>query len=122
MNLIWATRGRSWGFRFLLRGGIEDPLATYERAFEQAEGERTYLRHADGMVAIRFADPSGRCDEAGRVIPHDVVILASPRLRLASVEEGVELVWPLMESAYDKVWDLPRAPQSGSVRLAEASD
>ena len=26
MSLIWATRGRTWGFRFLLNGGFADPL------------------------------------------------------------------------------------------------
>lgn len=122
MNLIWATRGRSWGFRFLLKGGLKDPLATYERAFERAEGERTFLRHGGGMTAIRFADPLGRCDESGRVIPHDVVILDRPGPRVASIEAVRELVWPLMEAAYAEVWDQPRAPRPDSVRLAGAGN
>ena len=25
MTLIWATRGRTWGFRFLRDGGFEEP-------------------------------------------------------------------------------------------------
>ena len=37
MTLIWATRGRTWGFRFLRDGGLEDPLDTYEEAFAGIE-------------------------------------------------------------------------------------
>ena len=99
-----------------------DPLATYEQAFERADGERTYLGHSEGVVALRFPDPLGRCDESGRVIPHDVVLLESPDPRVASVEAGRELVWPLMEAAYAEVWDQPRAPRPNSVRLARAGD
>ncbi len=51
MNLIWATRGRSWGFRFLLDGGYSDPLPVYEKAFAGAEGESTLCRRVDAHVA-----------------------------------------------------------------------
>src|SRR5690606_6305373 len=40
-NLVWATRGRSWGFRFLLNGGLSDPLPTYERIFAHSANEPT---------------------------------------------------------------------------------
>ena len=36
-RLIWATRGRSWGFRFLLNAGLPDPLADYERSFADSQ-------------------------------------------------------------------------------------
>lgn len=122
MKLIWATRGRSWGFRFLLNGGLVDPLATYEEAFARASGERTFLKHARSVTALRFPDPLGRCDESGRVIPHDVVILELSEPRVGSVEAGRELVWPLMEAAFAEVWDRPRAPRPDSVRLAGPGD
>ncbi len=34
-GFIWATRGRTWGFRFLRKGGYEDPLGVYEDAFSK---------------------------------------------------------------------------------------
>lgn len=106
----------------MLKGGLTDPLATYERAFERADGERTYVGHAEGLVALRFPDPLGRCDESGRLIPHDVVILESFEPRITSVEAGRELVWPLIEPAYAEVWDQPRAPRPDSARLARTGD
>ncbi|MCW5951065.1 MAG: hypothetical protein KIT69_02240 [Propionibacteriaceae bacterium] len=60
MNLIWATRGRSWGFRFLLDGGFADPLPTYEQAFAGLEDDRAVCRKAGGRLALRFPDPLGR--------------------------------------------------------------
>ena len=36
MSLIWATRGRTWGFRFLRDGGFPDPLPVYDLAFSRA--------------------------------------------------------------------------------------
>ena len=32
-EFIWATRGRTWGFRFLRTAGRVDPLKLYEAAF-----------------------------------------------------------------------------------------
>lgn len=110
MNLVWATRGRSWGFRFLLDGGHSDPLPVYERAFAGTEGESTVCRRVVGTVALRFPDPLGRRDEAGRPIPHDIVVLPPLAGDVSSVEDGLRLVWPLLEDTYSRVWDEPRPP------------
>ena len=61
-RLIWATRGRSWGFRFLLKGGLSDPLLVYERSFADAKEEPAACHRAAGKVALRFPDPLGRRD------------------------------------------------------------
>lgn len=114
MNLIWATRGLSWGFRFLLDGGYADPLPVYERAFEGTEGESTLCRCKE-LVALRFPDPEGRRDEAGRVIPHDIVVLPPLADDVRSVEDGQRLVWPLLAPTFGRVWDLPRAPSSADI-------
>ena len=45
-SVIWATRGRTWGFRFLLDAGLSDPLADYERAFGDLRGAPTASRCA----------------------------------------------------------------------------
>ncbi|SMF05068.1 hypothetical protein L603_001600000260 [Cellulosimicrobium cellulans J34] len=118
MNLVWATRGRSWGFRFLVDGGFEDPLSTYDLAFSGIEGEPTAYRRVGGLVALRFPDPAGRHDRAGRVIPHDIVVLPPSAADVRSVDDGLRLVWPRLAEAYDRVWDRAQPPSRADVRLA----
>ena len=57
-SVVWATRGRSWGFKFLLDGGFADPLQSYDRAFAGTEGESTVCRRVGTHVALRFPDGS----------------------------------------------------------------
>lgn len=114
MNFIWATRGRSWGFRFLLDAGLPDPLLTYERAFAGLDGERVVRRRTGGLVALRFTDPEGRRDDAGRPIAHDVVLLP-PAAGGAGLEEEVAQVWSLLADAYAQVWEQPRPPSAVDV-------
>lgn len=129
MNLIWATRGLSWGFRFLLDGGYSNPLPAYERAFAGTEGQTTLCRSVDELVALRFPDPLGRRDEAGRPIPHDIVVLPPFADDVRSVDDGQRLVWPLLADTFARVWELPcrsrpRQPTSLApmVRRPEALD
>ena len=74
MSLIWVTRGRTWGFRFLRDGGFKDPLPVYEEAFSGVEDEPEVWNRVGEKVALRFPDPLERKDLAGRVIPHDFEI------------------------------------------------
>ncbi|WP_156759165.1 hypothetical protein [Microbacterium karelineae] len=104
MNLIWATRGRRWGFRFLRDGGHADPLPVYERAFADAGDDEAVCVRAGDAIALRFPDPEGRRDDAGRVIPHEFVILDPPG-DIATVAEGIRVVWPLVSDVYARVWD-----------------
>ena len=69
MRFIWATRGKDWGFKFLRDGGFSDPLPIYEAAFEGTD---------PSLSTLRFDDPEGRTDRAGRVIEHDFVFLDAP--------------------------------------------
>ncbi len=108
--LIWATRGRSWGFRFLLNGGQPDPLLDYERSFADLQDEPTTYRRTAGKVALRFTDPLGRRDTAGRVIPHDFVVSGDLANKIESVEDGLQQIWPLVAGAYARVWDAPEPP------------
>lgn len=116
MNLVWATRGRSWGFRFLLDGGFRDPLPTYERAFAGTEGEPTAYRRTDRLVALRFPDPLDRRDAAGRVIPHDVVVLPPLTDEVHSADDGLRLVWPELADAFSRLWNQPLPPSRADVR------
>jgi hypothetical protein len=105
VRLIWATRGRSWGFRFLRDGGFRDPLPVYDAAFSGVEGQAEVCRRVGGRVALRFADPAGRRDLAGRVIPHEFVVFPPEAERIASLEEGVRLVWGEVADEYARTWD-----------------
>jgi hypothetical protein len=116
VSLIWATRGRTWGFRFLRRGGFEDPLPIYDTAFSGL-AERSEVRarvpgtgrHPE-LVALRFPDPLGRRDRAGRVIPHEFVVFPPLADAVRSVEDGLRLVWPLVADDFERVWELPKPP------------
>ena len=116
-RLIWATRGRSWGFRFLLKGGLSDPLLVYERSFANLEDEPTACRRAAGTVALRFPDPLGRRDASGRVIPHEFVVFGDLADEIESVEDGLQRVWPRVAEAYARVWDTERPPSVADLRL-----
>jgi len=120
--LIWATRGRSWGFRFLLNGGLADPLLVYERSFEGYEGELTACHRAAGNVALRFLDPLRRRDASGRLIPHEFVVFGDLADEIESVEDGMRLVWPLVAEAYAEVWDAERPPSVADLRLTADTD
>ena len=121
-RLIWATRGRSWGFRFLFDGGLSDPLLVYERSFADLEDEPTTCHRAAGNVALRFPDPLGRRDASGRVIPHEFVVFGDLADEIESVEDGVQQVWPLVAEAYARVWDAERPPSAEDLRLTAEDD
>ena len=118
MKLIWATRGRTWGFRFLLDGGLPDPLEEYEAAFTGAESGSPVCQRTSRRIALRFDDPLGRTDASGRVIPHDLVLLPPLDARVTSVEEGTRLLWPVISEAYSLLWNQPAAPSPADVELA----
>jgi hypothetical protein len=115
-DLIWATRGWSWGFRFLLDGGLADPLFDYEELFGELQDETTGWRRAAGRIALRFPDPLGRSDAAGRVIPHDFVVLRASAADVESVEDGLRRVWPLVAETYARVWDTAVPPSAADLR------
>jgi hypothetical protein len=106
-GFIWATRGRTWGFRFLRRGGFDDPLEAYERAFAgMGDASEAWVRLGD-RVALRFADPEARQDVAGRVIPHEFVLYGPWALGIDSLEDGVARIWPEVAEEFARVWDQP---------------
>lgn len=122
-RLIWATRGRTWGFRFLLDGGLSDPLLEYERVVADLGDEPTAWRRAAGKVALRFPDPQERRDAAGRIIPHEFVVPGDVAEDIQSAEEGEQLVWPHVEETYARVWDAEDPPSARELlRFATQDD
>ncbi|MBT1675210.1 hypothetical protein KK087_03035 [Curtobacterium flaccumfaciens pv. flaccumfaciens] len=111
MTLIWATRGRTWGFRFLMPDGSGvDPLRAYDEAFDGVGDAAEVLRHQDGSAALRFTDPEGRRDRAGRPIPHEFVLFPPLSERVRSMDDALTEVWPLVRDRYAAVWDRPTPP------------
>jgi hypothetical protein len=110
MSLIWATRGRTWGFRFLRTGGFTDPLPEFDRAFSTIEDGPVACQHIDGKVALRFPDPLRRQDRSGRVIPHQFVLDGQLAAEVNSIEDGLRVVWPLVADEFAQIWELPEPP------------
>ena len=121
-GLIWATRGRTWGFRFLLDGGLSDPLLEYERVFAELGDDVSACSRVAGKVALRFPDPLRRRDAAGRVIPHDFVVSGDVTSKIQSVDDGMQQVWPLVEAAYARVWDAEGPPTAAELRSTTLDD
>lgn len=110
MTFIWATRGRSWGFRFLRDAGLADPLPEYDRAFSQAGDQPELYRRAGQTVALRWPDPAGRCDRHGRVIPHEFVVYPPAADTIHSVDDGRRLIWPQVAEEYEQAWAAAEPP------------
>lgn len=104
MSLIWATRGQAWGFKFLRDGGLEDPLPVYQEAFSGLEDEPEAYRRVGAKIALRFPDPEGRKDRAGRVIPHDFVVSGELVEELQSIADGRRVIWPQVADEYARNW------------------
>lgn len=110
MTFLWATRGRTWGFRIVGTGGLDDPLATYEAAFDGLTDDEEVWRRTPSGGALRFPDPLGRRDRSGRVIPHDFVVLGKDAHRITCVDEGRRRLWPEVEQAFAAAYDGPTPP------------
>lgn len=87
---------------------MSDPLAAYESAFAGLENEREVCRRVDDAVALRFEDPLGRKDRAGRVIPHEFVVFTPLADEVDSLDDGLRLIWPLVADEFASEWNLDR--------------
>lgn len=112
-TFIWATRGRTWGFRFLRRGGVRNPLAVYEDTFSKVGDQPEACHRSGDRVALRFPDPDGRQDASGRIIPHDFVLFGRWADGVSSLEEGRQRVWGEVADEFDAIWDKPEPPSAG---------
>lgn len=118
-TLIWATRGQNWGFRFLLGAGLHDPLLEYERAFGgDTDAAEAFHRSADA-VAVRFPDPLGRRDAAGRIIPHEIVGFGADINLVDSLDAGVRELWPRVSGIYAQIWNVDSPPSRREIELGK---
>lgn len=111
---IWATRGRTWGFRFLRTGGVAAPLDTYEEVFSAVGEQPEAFNRIGDKSALRFPDPDGRRDAAGRVIPHEFVLIGSWADDVDCFDAGRELLWSEVADYFGSVWadNQPPGPPS----------
>jgi hypothetical protein len=110
VRFIWVTRGKTWGFRVLRTAGLSDAFETYESAFAGVEAVLEIAQRVDDLLAVRFPDPDGRRDRAGRVISHEFVLLPPFEGTVDSVEAARNLIWPQVEASFRGTWDAPAAP------------
>ena len=106
MSFIWATRGREWGFRFLRDGGLSDPLLTYEEVYSGVTFDGDGCWRVGSRTALRLTDPEHRRDRAGRPITHDFVLFGDLAERVATIEDGLRIVWPLVAAEYADAWGM----------------
>lgn len=112
MTFIWATRGRTWGFRFLLDAGLQDPRTEYLRRFAVVENVMPAYRRDGDVVVARFPDPLGRRDSAGRIIPHEFVVFSPTSNAISSVDDAIRELWPEVAETFDRIWDSPDSSKS----------
>ncbi|WP_438354654.1 hypothetical protein [Microbacterium sp. CJ88] len=65
---------------------------------------------------MRFPDPLERRDAAGRIIPHDFVVMGSTVSFIGSVEDGLREIWPAVADVYGQVWDSSTPPSMAKIR------
>ncbi|MGY6499919.1 MAG: hypothetical protein ACXIVQ_03335 [Acidimicrobiales bacterium] len=85
----------------------------YEDAFSTVEDQPEGWHRVDDKVALRFPDPEGRRDAAGRVIPHDFVLFGRWAEGIDSLEDGRQQVWHEVADEFDRVWDKADPPPRG---------
>lgn len=105
MSVIWTTRGRTWGFRFLRDGGHERPLEFYNQAFSEVDDELEVFHKGADSIAIRFADPLDRKDRSGRVIPHEFVLTSDDMKGISCLDDVRSIIWPAFSAEYSEIWD-----------------
>lgn len=106
-SFIWATRGHSWGFRFLRTAGYADPLPVYDAAFAAVQDEREVCKYVGSSIVLRFADPEGRKDFASRVIRHDFILFPIAGSDLPALDNARRVAWESVAGDYERVWESP---------------
>lgn len=105
MSIIWATRGENWGFRFVRDGGSPDVMKIYDDAFAGVGNSTLEFCATPGVIALRFPDPLGRKDRAGRVIPHEFVLTGTDAAGINSLDTAKHIIWPKFADEYAQIWD-----------------
>ena len=113
-HLIWLTRGRDWGFRFLSMGPFSPELVDelYKKVFgengdgaKEAAGTIT-IAHGEQVyhyAAYRFYDQCHEWrDVAGRAIPHEMIVVHESARIECSAKELMDCVRPFYARQFVK--------------------
>ena len=82
----------------------------YEETFSKVGEQPEAWRRVGDNFALRFPDPEGRRDAAGRVIPHDFVLLGRWSDGIKSLDDGRERIWHEVADEFESVWDKSEPP------------
>lgn len=120
VSIVHAARGRHAGFTFPGRGGLDDPLTEYARAFGDDDGSQPDFVRSYGdrneKVAARFKDPENRLDKSGRPIRHDVMLPEELAVGVKTEEDVIRVAWPLIKDTYATLYNVPDKSQSEEFR------
>lgn len=108
LGIIHSARGRNVGFMFPQRGGLSDPLHEYNLGFGGDDHSHTFFRrYGDNLekVAVRFPDPLGRKDHAGRIIPHDVLLPESLAKGVSNANDAEKVAWPRIKDVFGALYE-----------------
>lgn len=105
MSIVWATRGNTWGFRFLRDGGHRKILETYNRAFSNVSDDQEVFHQNVDSIAARIADPLNRKDRSGRTIPHEFVLMGEDMHGIKSIDDVKTMIWPCFSTEYQEIWN-----------------
>ena len=61
---------------------------------------------------MRFTDPEGRHDRAGRPIHHEVVVLDEPGPPPVDLNAAISRVWPEIRNDYARLWGNGNSPSA----------
>jgi hypothetical protein len=84
----------------------------YEATFSKVGDEPELWRRVGDKMALRFPDPEGRRDAAGRVIPHDFVLLGDCVDGINSFEDAFQRIWHEVAQEFERVWDKNEPPSA----------
>ncbi len=114
-SIIWLTRGKKWGFRFLSTGPLsnDEAMVVYDQIFADNDAV-PYAVHGKiykgscakyYYVALRFYDDiSKRCDESGRRIIHEIVVVTPFANGIIQIDADVHSFCSGVKEYYDSVF------------------
>jgi hypothetical protein len=101
-DIVFYSRGKNKGLRFMQNGGTPTPLAEFGKGFQgDYDQPMDYFHKYEGKIAVVLKDPEGRKDHAGRYIPHNLIIPKSMAPGIDNIDDVVEKIWPKLKDIYD---------------------
>jgi hypothetical protein len=113
-HILWSTRGLDWGFSLVLVPKLkcQDWLRVRDAIFGGSSNDGDFFKRdsiglcgsREEYAAVRFLDPKGRKDRAGRVIPHEFVIFGPSSNPFNDGATLKEAAWKQAESCYKEIF------------------